>query len=665
MGARADDETDSSSGVKGGRKWAVIGGLMMVMLLSSLDQTIVSTALPTIVGDLGGLEHISWVVTAYLLAVTIGTPLYGKLGDLFGRKRVLQVALVIFLVGSAACGQSQSMTELILFRGLQGLGGGGLMVGAQAAIGDVVSPRERGKYMGLFGAVFGVSSVLGPLIGGFLTTNIDWRWIFYVNLPLGIAALAVLAVALPSKLQKTKHSVDYAGAAALAVALTSLILLTTFGGTTYAWASIEIFALGLLTVVGIAAFVLFERRASEPILPLELFRNRTFVVSSAIGLVVGFALFGSLTYLPLFQQVVRGLDPTESGLQLIPLMAGLLVASIGSGQIISRWGRYRIFPILGTGIATIGLLLMTSLDADTSIVGMAARMAVLGFGLGLVMQVLVLAVQNAVSYAQLGVATSGATLFRSIGGSVGTAIMGAVFTHNLNLDLERSLPAGEASKISGSIDPAQLAKLPEQIRLGYVDAFTGALTPVFTLAAAVVAVAFLLSWLLPEKPLRKTIETRGLGEAFAAPRDSSSLAEAVAGLAGHLDRDHIVEMITATVTRSGLDLDPGEAWMLARIEHDKPVDPAGLAESHSATEERFREIRQSLLDKGLLTLRPDGKGAPTAEGRTVINQLFIARFDVLKEMIAATPADVNQPLGEALARVSEELDRIEAEEIPA
>src|SRR3954463_16801327 len=441
-------EADSGRGVG-----MVIAALLVVMLLASLDQTIVSTALPTIVGELGGLEHISWVVTAYLLAVTIVTPLYGKLGDLYGRKTVLQAALVIFLIGSALCGLAQGMTELIAFRAIQGLGGGGLMVSAQAAIGDVVPPSERGRYSGLFGAVFGVSAVAGPLIGGFLTTHVSWRAIFYVNLPLGLAALAVLQATLPSVSERGRPAIDYAGTALLAVTLSSLVLLTTLGGNSYDWGSPQIIGMGVLGVLALVAFVFVERRAKEPILPPSLFGNRVFVVCSTVGLVVGFALFGALTYLPLFQQVVRGDSPTESGLQLLPVMGGLLFTSILSGQVITRTGRYRWFPIAGTAVGVLGLLLLSNLDRETSPALAAVYMLVLGLGLGMVMQVLVLAVQNSVAYEQLGVATSGATLFRSIGGSLGTAILGAVFSNKLAHALAGSLPAG-ATRGLGSLDPS-------------------------------------------------------------------------------------------------------------------------------------------------------------------------------------------------------------------
>src|SRR5216683_3659928 len=399
----------------------IIGALLLGMLLAALDQTIVATALPTIAGDLHGLSHLSWVVTAYLLASTVSTPLWGKLGDLYGRKTFFLAAIVIFLVGSALCGLARSMLMLIAFRAVQGIGGGGLFTGAQTIVADVVPARERGRYQGLFGAVFGVSSVLGPLIGGFFVDNLSWRWVFYVNLPIGIVALAVVAAVLPGHLRRAAHKIDYLGTVLLAGAATSLVLLTSLGGTTYAWSSVPIYLMGAGAVVFGALFVWAESRAAEPVLPLHLFRNRVFSASSAVGFVVGFAMFGAIAYLPQYMQIVKGSSPTISGLRLLPLMAGLLTTSIVTGRLVSRWGRYRVFPIVGTAVMTIGLYLLSHLGVTTSDWLSSLYMLVLGAGIGASLQVLVVAVQNSVSYADLGAATGGATFFRSIGGSFGTA----------------------------------------------------------------------------------------------------------------------------------------------------------------------------------------------------------------------------------------------------
>jgi len=485
---------------------AVLGALMLGMLLAALDQTIVATSLPTIVGDLGGLNQLSWVVTSYLLASTVSTPLYGKLGDLYGRKSLFQLAIVIFIAGSMLAGLSQNMLELIGFRAIQGIGAGGLMVGAQAIIGDVVPPRERGRYQGWMGGVFALASVAGPLIGGFLTDDVSWRWIFYINVPIAAIALFVTATVLKTHTGRISHNIDWLGAFFLAGGASALILLTTWGGTQYAWASLPIVGLGVAGVALLACFIVVERRASEPILPFRLFRLQVFNVASGIGFVIGFAMFGAITFLPVFLQLVDGASATNSGLNILPLMAGLLVASITSGQLISRFGRYKIFPVVGTALAAIGVFLLSTLDPQTSRFALSMYMVVLGLGLGCVMQVLVIAIQNAVEQRDLGVGTSSATFLRSMGASFGVAIFGAIFSNQLASNLRKNLPASalhsgiNPSSLEGN--PASLAHLPPVIHAGLVNSVSESLHVVFLAAVPILVIAFLITLLLREVPLR-------------------------------------------------------------------------------------------------------------------------------------------------------------------
>jgi EmrB/QacA subfamily drug resistance transporter len=479
---------------------------MLGMLLAALDQTIVSTALPTIVGDLGGLNHLSWVVTSYLVASTASTPLYGKLGDMYGRKPVFIFAIVLFLVGSAVSGAAQSMGELVAFRALQGAGAGGLIVGAQSIIGELVPPRERGRYMGLIGAVFGLASVAGPLLGGFIVDNLSWRWVFYVNLPVGAVALAITITRLELPRRRTEHAVDWLGATLSTAAVGTLVLLTTWGGVRYAWSSPTILLLVAATAVLIVSFVAVERRAAEPIIPLRLFRSRAFSVANATGFMVGLAMFGALVFLPLYLQIVDGATPTASGLLTLPLIGGLLVASIGAGRWITRHGRYRAFPIAGTGLVAVGMVLLAQLDVHTSRTVACAYMLVIGVGLGLVMQVLILVVQNDAPPKDIGVATSTATFFRSIGGSVGVAIFGSIFAHRLEHGLA-GLGSGTADKLhlhGGSlhIDPAQVRALPSGVRADFLEVFSHALSGVFVVGLGFSLLAFAVAWLLPEVPLR-------------------------------------------------------------------------------------------------------------------------------------------------------------------
>lgn len=614
-----------------------IGALLLGMLLAALDQTIVSTALPTIVSDLGGLEHLSWVVTAYLLASTAATPLWGKLGDQYGRKKLFQIAIVIFLISSALCGMAQNMPQLIGFRALQGLGGGGLMVLSMAIVGDIVPPRDRGRYQGLFGAVFGATSVLGPLLGGLFTEHLSWRWVFYVNLPIGVVALVVIATTLHIPVRSAKHTIDYLGTFLIAAVATCLVLVASLGGTTWAWDSAQIIGLAVLGVVLAVVFVQVERRAAEPVLPLKLFRIRTFTLSAVISFVVGFAMFGAMTYLPTFLQVVQGISPTLSGVHMLPMVIGLLLSSTVSGQIVSRTGRWKVFPVVGTGVTTLGLLLLHQLDENSSTGEMSAYFFVFGLGLGLVMQVLVLIVQNAVSYEDLGVATSGATFFRSIGASFGVAIFGTIFSSRLGDKLTdalagRSLPPGVDVNALQS-DPRGIGGLPPAVRGPVLHAFASSITDVFLYAAPVALVAFVLAWFLREDTLRGSVTAPDGTETLASnPVQRSSrdeVARALSVLGTREGRREIYEKITE---RAGYDLLPAASWLLLRIKRYGWAEPAALAE-HSAVPLPVIIAAARQVEERRLATRVGVDLVLTDEGREVAVRLSASREESLAELL--------------------------------
>jgi EmrB/QacA subfamily drug resistance transporter len=632
---------------------AVFAALILALLLAALDSTIVSTALPTIVGELGGLTHLSWVVTAYLLASTVVGPLYGKFGDLYGRKLVLQVAIVIFLIGSVLCGLAQNMGQLIVFRALQGIGGGGLIVITIAVIGDLIPPRERGRYQGLFGAVFGFATIVGPLLGGFFVDHLTWRWIFYVNLPVGAVALFVIAAVMRSPTTRRPHVVDYPGALLLSVALTAIILFTSLGGTSFPWASPFILGLIAIGIVCTLAFIAVEMRAQEPLLPLDLFRNHTFAITSGVGLIVGLSLFGSVTYLPIYLQVVKGESPTASGLQLMPMMLGMLVTSVISGRLITRWGRYKLFPVIGTAIMTLGLLLLSRISADLSVWRTSMDALLLGFGMGMVMQVLVIAVQNSVDYEHLGVATSGTTLFRSVGGALGVALFGAIFTHGLHVHLAGVLPP---DAIIPS-DAASIAALPENIRAQYIGIVVAALRPVFLVAAGVAALGFALTLMLREIPLRGMAPAEGLGESFAMPRDATSLAELERIVRVLMARENRWRVYSDLAARCRLDLPAPELWLLARLGEREPMTVHSLSAELGIPLAQLEAPLNALCDRDIVAKDPIGQLALTPLGMKMRERVMSARRQGLDELLKRWEPEKHPDVVALLNRLVETLVR--------
>ncbi|MFC6082556.1 MDR family MFS transporter [Sphaerisporangium aureirubrum] len=492
----------------------VLPGLMLAVILAMLDNMIVGTALPRIVGELGGLAHLSWVVTAYVLGTTVSTPIWGKIGDLYGRKNIFLASIIIFLIGSVLCGMAGSamfggtgggMGELIAFRALQGLGAGGLLVNAMAIIGDLVPPRERGRYQGIMAAMMSLAMIAGPLVGGFITDHLSWRWAFYVNLPIGAVAFVWLVFRLHLPKYRTEHRIDWLGAGLLGVGITALVLITTWGGTEYDWASPQIIGLAAVAVITLVLFIPVERRVAEPILPLHVFKDRNFTLISLVGFLLGFAMFGAINFLPLFQQTVQGASATNSGLLLLPMMAAMMVVSLFVGQAITRTGRYKIHPVIGGVLMVIAMWLLSLQDVNTPSWQTGVFIAVLGLGMGFLMQTTMLIAQNSVEQKDLGVASSASTFFRSIGGSFGVSIFGAIFNHHLTANLTDKLGSQAASLAEGGggrLDPTSLSQLPAQVRVGFLESLASSISSVFFWAILFAVAVPLLAAFVKEVPLR-------------------------------------------------------------------------------------------------------------------------------------------------------------------
>nr|BFE60817.1 MDR family MFS transporter [Dactylosporangium thailandense] len=642
----------------------VFTAILLGMLLAALDQTIVSTALPTIVADLGGAGHMSWVVTSYLLAETVATVLAGKFGDLFGRKLVFQVSTVVFVAGSALCGLAPGMVTLIAARAVQGIGAGGLMVTAMALIADVIPLRDRGRYQGALGAVFGVTTVVGPTLGGLFTDHLSWRWAFYVNVPVAVVVLAMSARALPSIRAAIKPVIDYLGIALVAAGASSMILALSWGGNEYAWSSPVIIGLFAAAVVLLAAFVAVEVRADEPMLPMRLFRNSVFTVCSALSFIVGFAMLGAMTFLPTYLQYVDGVTATDSGVRTLPMVLGLFTTSIASGTIISRTGRYKAFPIAGGAVMAAGLYLMSTMKPGTSVWLESLHMFVLGLGIGLSMQVLTIAVQNTVPYADLGTATSGVTFFRTLGSSFGTAIFGTLFSNHFGPALAKALAGDPGVAPVAAQNPELLAKLPHAQAAPIIDAYASSITDVFRWVVPVALLGFLIAWFLREVPLRDSARAAAtdVGDAFSAPPADriGQLERAISDTIRHT-RGTDPGFVNRILTAAGGGLSPAQAWAVGQTHLHTTVrgeaTVTAIADRHRMPRDVIAPAFSELQGAGLARLDGDAvQLTPAGEAqldrvRTAWKQWLDAH---LEDITLAEPED-HALLDKALTNIATRL----------